>query len=92
LKVDRSFLSAAPGSKGHAVVCCILGLGTALDLSVVVEGVETQEAWDWLTGLGCEWAQGYFMSRPLPPEALELWYKEHPVPDLAPGGLVAASA
>ncbi|MGH2409323.1 MAG: putative bifunctional diguanylate cyclase/phosphodiesterase, partial [Chloroflexota bacterium] len=46
LKVDRSFLSAAPGSKGHAVVCCILGLGAALNLSVVVEGVETQEAWD----------------------------------------------
>jgi diguanylate cyclase (GGDEF)-like protein/PAS domain S-box-containing protein len=80
LKVDRSFLSAAPGSKGHAVVCCILGLGAALDLSVVVEGVETREAWDWLIGLGCEWAQGYFMSRPLPPEALEEWYRAHAAP------------
>ncbi|HXT36275.1 MAG TPA: EAL domain-containing protein [Chloroflexota bacterium] len=81
LKVDRSFLGAAPGSKGHAVVCCILGLGAALDLSVVVEGVETREAWDWLIGMGCEWAQGYFMSRPLPPEALEIWYKAHPLLD-----------
>lgn len=85
LKVDRSFLSEMPGSKGHAVVCCILGLGTALDLSVVVEGVETQETWDWLTGLGCDWAQGYFMSRPLPPRALEQWYREHPAPEPVAG-------
>jgi EAL domain-containing protein (putative c-di-GMP-specific phosphodiesterase class I) len=78
LKVDRSFLSAPPGSKGHAVVCCILGLGMALDLSVVVEGVETREAWDWLIGLGCDWGQGYFMSRALPALALEDWFREHP--------------
>ncbi|HEY8284949.1 MAG TPA: EAL domain-containing protein [Chloroflexota bacterium] len=92
LKVDRSFLSAAPGSKGHAVVCCILGLGTALDLSVVVEGVETQEAWDWLIGMGCEWAQGYFMSRPLPPEAVEIWYKAHPLPEADAESTTPASA
>ena len=91
LKVDRSFLGAAPGSKGHAVVCCILGLGAALNLSVVVEGVETQEAWDWLIGMGCEWAQGYFMSRPLPPAALELWYKARPLPDLDANGTVPSS-
>ncbi len=78
LKVDRSFLSAPPGSKGHAVVCCILGLGMALDLSVVVEGVETREAWDWLIGMGCDWGQGYFMSRALPASALEDWFREHP--------------
>src|SRR6185312_9584337 len=86
LKVDRSFLSSPPGSKGHAVVCCILGLGMALDLSVVVEGVETREAWDWLIGMGCDWGQGYFMSRALPASALEDWFRDHPA--LEPGSAV----
>ena len=48
-----------------------LHLGKNLGLDVVAEGVETQEAWDALREQGCTLAQGYFIGRPMPGEALE---------------------
>ena len=42
----------------------------------MAEGVETQEIWDKLRELGCSVAQGYFLSRPVPPEQLAEWLVE----------------
>jgi EAL domain-containing protein (putative c-di-GMP-specific phosphodiesterase class I) len=42
----------------------------------VAEGVETQEIWDKLRELGCNTAQGYYLSRPVPPEKLAAWLEE----------------
>ena len=51
-----------------AIVRSSLELARNLNLEVVAEGVETQAVWDQLTDLGCSSAQGYFLSRPLPPD------------------------
>ena len=53
----------------------MLGLAGALDCAAVAEGVETQEVWDWLVGLGCDAIQGYHLSRPLPAEAVADWLR-----------------
>jgi EAL domain-containing protein (putative c-di-GMP-specific phosphodiesterase class I) len=64
LKVDRSFLGA--GSRGEAVVQAVVGLGRAFGLQVCAEGVETPEQHARVADLGCDYAQGYLFSRPLP--------------------------
>lgn len=64
LKIDRSFVSGLP-AEGEGIVRAILALAQSLNLRVVAEGIETQDQWDHLTRLGCEWGQGYFFARPL---------------------------
>jgi EAL domain-containing protein (putative c-di-GMP-specific phosphodiesterase class I) len=56
-----------------AIVRSTIGLAHDLGLSVVAEGVEDEAAWDMLTDLGCDVAQGYFVSRPLPAGDLTRW-------------------
>jgi EAL domain-containing protein (putative c-di-GMP-specific phosphodiesterase class I) len=48
-------------------------LGHNLGLRVVAEGVEREEDWIGLQMLGCDVAQGYFLGRPMPPEAVIVW-------------------
>lgn len=48
-----------------------MDLARWLKLSVVAEGVETQEQVDLLRGLGCDYAQGYFFARPMPSQDYE---------------------
>jgi diguanylate cyclase (GGDEF)-like protein len=74
LKIDRSFVSAIHESAGdEAIVRAILELGRALGLRVVAEGVENAEALAVLEAMGCPFAQGYYMSRPLPAADLLAW-------------------
>jgi EAL domain-containing protein len=47
--------------------------GRNLGLEVVAEGVETEAVWDTLSSLGCTVARGYYLSRPVPPDALRAW-------------------
>jgi len=51
----------------------IITLGHDLGLEVVAEGVETRETYDQLARLGCDTAQGFWLSRPLPPAELTEW-------------------
>jgi diguanylate cyclase (GGDEF)-like protein/PAS domain S-box-containing protein len=61
LKLDRFFLrDGAP-----ALTAGIVGLGAALQLAVVAEGIETEDQWYALQALGCDFGQGFFFSRPL---------------------------
>ena len=72
LKIDRSFVDLVdtdPGS--HAMLSAVLQLAMALDLQVIVEGVERDTQRAALRALGCEWAQGYLFSPAVPPERLE---------------------
>jgi diguanylate cyclase (GGDEF)-like protein/PAS domain S-box-containing protein len=74
LKIDQSFVQAmASDVSSRAIVRAIIDLADALKLRVVAEGVEDRATWDVLAGLGCEIAQGYFLSRPLAADTLEAW-------------------
>jgi EAL domain-containing protein (putative c-di-GMP-specific phosphodiesterase class I) len=72
LKVDRSFVCDLPGDDGQdaLLVAGILGMARALGLTVVAEGVETDAQLALLRDLGCRYAQGYLLSRPLDAAAL----------------------
>jgi diguanylate cyclase len=74
LKIDQSFVQGmATDASARAVVRAIIELGVALKLSVVAEGVEDRATWDVLTGLGCEVAQGFFLSPPIAAGELQTW-------------------
>ncbi|MBK1649328.1 EAL domain-containing protein [Rhabdochromatium marinum] len=76
LKIDQSFVHTAPEQpKQAAVIETILALGRHLKLEVIAEGVETEVQLEALRQLGCRQAQGYYFSRPLPPEQVETWLR-----------------
>jgi EAL domain-containing protein (putative c-di-GMP-specific phosphodiesterase class I) len=67
LKIDRSFVRGlSSGQESAAVIAAVLLLAHNLRKTVVAEGVEDAAALATLSELGCEHAQGYFLSRPLP--------------------------
>jgi diguanylate cyclase (GGDEF)-like protein/PAS domain S-box-containing protein len=69
VKIDRSFISGLPDNEGSAaIVRAIVGLGRSLDMRVTAEGVETFEQLMFLANEGCNEAQGYLFSQPLPAE------------------------
>ncbi len=81
LKVDRSFVEALnEGGKSRELLKAILGVGQALSLSVVAEGIEAQGQMNTLQELGCEMAQGFLVGKPSPAELAEsLLGREMPV-------------
>ncbi|MFA5955137.1 EAL domain-containing protein [Hyphomicrobium sp.] len=73
IKVDRSFVSdMVHNSDAAAIVNSVVGLGRAMGLCVVAEGVETQEQLAMLRLIGCHEAQGYLFGKPLPAESYTL--------------------
>src|SRR5574341_961019 len=77
LKIDRSFiLGLTVPRSGVAMVRAIIEMGHSLGMSVVAEGVEDEEVWHKLATLGCDAAQGYYISPPLPPESVSRWLTE----------------
>ncbi len=78
LKIDRSFvmqLDADP--QARHIVDSVIALAHGLGLSVTAEGVETQQCLDVLAAIGCDVAQGYFLSRPLPGDEALAWIRQH---------------
>ncbi len=74
LKIDRSFVKDLHQNEGHRVVVQkTIELGHELGMRVVAEGVEHVEQMELLRSWGCDTAQGYFYSRPLPPGELLSW-------------------
>ena len=75
LKIDKSFV-AGLGQSDHdrLIVQSTIDLAHGLGLQVIAEGVETQRQYDILRGMGCEYAQGYLISRALPDALLRRWY------------------
>jgi EAL domain-containing protein (putative c-di-GMP-specific phosphodiesterase class I) len=66
LKIDRSFvMDAREGSDATTILKSTVELAHSMDLRVVAEGVEKPEAWNLLRRLGCDYAQGYLISRPM---------------------------
>jgi EAL domain-containing protein (putative c-di-GMP-specific phosphodiesterase class I) len=101
LKIDRSFVVNMTTEKSDAaIVRSTIELAHSLGIAVVAEGVESEAVAGRLAGLGCDSAQGYWISRPLPADDLTAWleasrgtpwsiYNPDPVPrlhvELAPG-------
>ena len=71
LKVDRSFVRELPETEeDRAIVRAIVALANSMSYEVTAEGVETDEQVKRLRELGCDSLQGYFFSRPMPPEEI----------------------
>jgi diguanylate cyclase (GGDEF)-like protein len=77
LKIDRSFvMRLSQDERDAAIVRTTVDLGRRLGMRVVAEGVETSEAWDTLSRLLCDEAQGNFLGRPMTASALTGWLRE----------------
>lgn len=79
VKIDKSFVMHMTQDQNDAqIVRSTIDLAHNLGLKVIAEGVENQEVWNRLLALGCDEAQGYHMSRPLPAPGLTQWLNELP--------------
>lgn len=77
IKIDQSFIRRLPDDKGAvAIIKAAVMLAQNMGIKGIAEGVETREIYDYLAGIGCDMAQGYFISRPLPPMDFEKWYAQ----------------
>ena len=83
LKIDRSFIrDMVQEERDHAIVRSTIELSHNLGLEAVAEGVEDEATLDLLGELGCDLAQGYYLSRPLPAAAVAAWCRARtPAPD-----------
>ncbi len=71
LKIDRSFVNTLlSDAETRSIVKIILLLADVLKLDVIAEGIEQEEQWQALQEMGCSGFQGYFFSRPQPPEII----------------------
>ena len=79
LKIDRSFVANMMRNDEDAVIVrSTIDLGQNLGLEIVAEGVEDADALGGLKTLGCDVAQGFYVSRPIPGDALMDWLEELP--------------
>jgi diguanylate cyclase len=77
LKIDKSFILGMDESENDEVIVrSTIDLGRNLGLRVVAEGVESPQAWSRLAQLGCNVAQGYYLSRPVPAAELTPWLRQ----------------
>jgi diguanylate cyclase (GGDEF)-like protein len=95
LKIDRSFvagLTSDDAVSSRALIRSMTALAVNLGLRVVAEGIEEKRQLDELAALGCHVAQGYLISRPLPPSDLHQWLRAHHSGSATRLRLVTASA
>jgi EAL domain-containing protein (putative c-di-GMP-specific phosphodiesterase class I) len=71
LKIDRSFVRELDRDEQNAsMVSAMVALASNLGMSPLAEGIETEEEWRALMARGCEHGQGFFFSRPVPPDEI----------------------
>ncbi len=93
LKLDRGFLVDAAAHADYALIAAVAELAHDLGLRVVAEGVEDGATWTRMAALGCDAGQGYWLSRPLRPQALPAWLRSRRtalLPEPAAGASVKA--
>lgn len=77
LKIDRSFVAGASQNKQmHIALSSCLDLAQKLRRNSVAVGVETREDWDLLRDLGCTYAQGFYIAKPMESAAIPGWIEE----------------
>jgi diguanylate cyclase (GGDEF)-like protein len=78
IKIDKSFvLHMDDDADDDKIVRSTIDLGHIMDLEVIAEGVETEASLQRLRAYGCNFAQGYFVARPMPIDRFESWLAEH---------------
>lgn len=77
LKIDKSFIGNLSDPNSFALCKAIITIAHELGLSVIAEGIETEEQRDTLTEVGCNFGQGYLFSKPLPFQQFEDNYINH---------------
>ncbi|MFY8275375.1 putative bifunctional diguanylate cyclase/phosphodiesterase [Pseudoalteromonas sp. SSDWG2] len=78
LKIDKCFiLSLDQSQQDQDIVSSTIELGHKLGLRVVAEGVENEQSMALLKQFGCDYAQGYYLSRPLKADQLIVWYQDY---------------
>ncbi|MDO4593298.1 MAG: EAL domain-containing protein, partial [Comamonadaceae bacterium] len=81
LKLDKSFVQDVGSSPAaSALTRSVLNIATNLHMTVVAEGVETQEQAQWLHDHGCPVLQGYLFAKPMPSTEVALWVEQHMAP------------
>ena len=82
LKIDQSFIKdMLSNSEDRAIVEATIRLAHTLDIEVVAEGVESAAVYDALNDMGCDYAQGYYISRPLDHDQIMRWCADQVTPD-----------
>jgi diguanylate cyclase (GGDEF)-like protein len=77
VKIDKSFVMSMSVDEGdHAIVRSTIELARNLGHTVVAEGVENQVTWDTLSELGCDWAQGFYLARPMTAATFDVWLRQ----------------
>ncbi len=71
LKIDRSFVAKVGRNDNEMLLDAIFSIAHGLNLSVIAEGVETQNQFDYIVARQCEYSQGYLFSKPVPSSELE---------------------
>jgi len=84
LKIDRSFVSRLTTDNDNAIVRTISTLARNLGMEVIAEGIETEEQFQQLKMLGCEYGQGYLFSRPVANEGVEHLLSQDSKRDIEP--------
>ncbi len=78
LKIDRSFVCGLPDNPDDvAIASAIIGMAHSLNMLVIAEGVETAAQLEFLRERGCDQIQGYYLGRPMSPEALEHFRQDY---------------
>nr|WP_319491976.1 EAL domain-containing protein [uncultured Desulfobacter sp.] len=78
LKIDRSFVLGVDSRKNdQSIISAILSMAKGMDVRVIAEGIDNDRQLDFLIEQGCTEAQGFFFSRPLPPEKIEEILKQN---------------
>lgn len=75
IKIDQSFVRRLPSDKGATYILdAAVMLAHNMGIKAIAEGVENKEVYEFLSHIGCDMAQGYMISRPLPALDFEKWY------------------
>ncbi len=77
LKIDKSFVDGLPNNDSDICIAkSIIGLAKGMNLKIVAEGVETEEQAKWLLENGCDYLQGYLLSKPIAASGIEAFIKQ----------------
>ncbi len=81
LKLDMGFVQGDMGTNSNNILSFIIGLAKWMDYAVVAEGIETEEQIQMLRNMDCNFVQGYYYAKPMPPDEFEAYMLRHNVLD-----------